>query len=134
MLSVLGEGRGHMTQAMAVREMVEKAGHRVTNVVLGLGKNRAIPPFFASAMTMPIAQIPTLDFSYRNSRKVNLPATAASIVRRLPAYGRAIGTLKSAAREFQPDVIINFFEPVTGLVCADVSPPLPRWSPSPTST
>lgn len=37
MFSILGEGRGHMTQAMAVKEMVEKAGHQVTGVVLGLG-------------------------------------------------------------------------------------------------
>jgi uncharacterized protein (TIGR00661 family) len=115
MLSVLGEGRGHMTQAIAVREMVEQAGHRVTNVVLGLGQNRALPPFFASAMELPITQIPTLDFSYRNNRKVNLPATVAGIVKRLPAYWRAVGDLRTAVREHRPDVIINFFEPVTGV-------------------
>ena len=115
MLSVLGEGRGHMTQAMAVKEMAEKAGHQVTNVVLGLGQNRAIPPFFASAMQVPITQIPTLDFSYRDNRKVNMPATMAGIARRLPAYWRAVGALKAAVREHQPDVIINFFEPVTGI-------------------
>ena len=114
MLSVLGEGRGHMTQAMAVTEMVQPS-HRVANVVLGLGQNRAIPAFFASAMKMPITQIPTLDFSYRDNRKVNLPATAAGIARRLPAYWRAVRTLKDAVREHQPDVIINFFEPVTGI-------------------
>lgn len=115
MLSVLGEGRGHMTQAMAVKQMVEKAGHEVTNVVLGLGRNREIPSFFATAMSIPLAQIPTLDFSYRGNRKVNMPATAGSIVRRLPAYWRAIGTIKSAVREHRPHVIINFFEPVTGI-------------------
>ena len=30
MFCVLGEGRGHMTQAMAVKEMVETAGHQVS--------------------------------------------------------------------------------------------------------
>ena len=46
MFSILGEGRGHMTQAIAVKDMVERAGHRVTNVVLGMGKHRQVPSFF----------------------------------------------------------------------------------------
>ncbi len=35
MFCVLGEGRGHMTQAMAVKEIVEAAGHQVVAVTLG---------------------------------------------------------------------------------------------------
>ena len=66
-------------------------------------------------MKMPITKIPTLDFSYKNSRKVNLPATFAGIVRKIPAYWRALQTLKATVREYQPDVIINFFEPLTGI-------------------
>ena len=45
MFSVLGEGRGHMTQAIAVKEMVEKAGHQVTHVVLGVGPHREMPSY-----------------------------------------------------------------------------------------
>lgn len=66
-------------------------------------------------MKMPITKIPTLDFSYKNSRKVNLPATLAGIMRKIPAYWRALHTLKAVVRETQPDVIINFFEPITGI-------------------
>src|SRR4029078_11676362 len=85
MLCVLGEGRGHMTQAMAVKEMMEGAGHQVTKVVVGLGRTRQVPTFFASAMKMPIERIPTLDFAYKNNRQVNLPATLAGIVSQFPA-------------------------------------------------
>ena len=77
MFSILGEGRGHMTQAIAVKEMVEKAGHQVTQVVLGVGSHRQVAPYFASAMKMPITQIPTPDFSFKNDRKVNLTASLA---------------------------------------------------------
>jgi uncharacterized protein (TIGR00661 family) len=115
MLSILGEGRGHMTQAIAVKEMVEKAGHQVTKVVLGVGQHRPIAPFFASAMKMPITRISTPDFASKNNRKVSLPATLAGIVRQLPAYWRSLRALKEAVREGQPDVIINFFEPLTGI-------------------
>jgi uncharacterized protein (TIGR00661 family) len=66
-------------------------------------------------MKMPITRIPTLDFSLKNNRKVSLPATLAGIARKLPAYCRALRELKALVRETRPDVIINFFEPLTGI-------------------
>src|SRR5580658_10123304 len=69
MLSILGEGRGHMTQGMAVKEMVEKAGHEVVCATLGTGANRTPPSYFVEAMKMPVTTIPTLEFSYKNNRK-----------------------------------------------------------------
>jgi hypothetical protein len=69
MFSILGEGRGHMTQAMAVKEMVEKAGHEVICVALGLGANRTVPPYFATAMKVSIMTIPTLDFAYNSNSR-----------------------------------------------------------------
>src|SRR5437660_3134000 len=115
MLSILGEGRGHMTQAMAVKEIVEKSNHQVVRAVLGMGSHRQVPPFFASAIKMPITRIATLDFSLKNNRQVSLPATLAGIVRKLPAYRRSVRELKSIVRESRPDVLINFFEPLTGI-------------------
>src|SRR5262245_31684685 len=115
MLCILGEGRGHMTQAIAAKEIVERAGHEVVSVVVGAGRTREIPAFCAQAMRMPIEKIPTLDFTFKNNRKVDLPATVGSLVRRLPEYLRAIGGLKSVVRATRPDLILNFFEPITGL-------------------
>ena len=115
MLSVLGEGRGHMTQAMAVREMVEKAGHQVACVALGLGPNRTAPPYFAAAMRMPVMTIPTLVFSLKDDRTVNLAGTVAGVARKISTYWRGVGALRAAVRERRPDVILNFFEPLTGL-------------------
>lgn len=114
MFSVLGEGRGHMTQAMAVKEMVEKAGHQVVCVALGVGSNRAIPPYFAEAMRAPIITLLTLEFSYKNNRGVHFSGTVGGLARRMPAYWRGMRALKAAVREHEPDVIVNFFEPITG--------------------
>lgn len=104
-----------MTQAIAVKEILEKAGHRVTTVVLGVGPHRQAAPFFASAMKMPITKILTPDFAFKNNRKVNMPASLAAIARRVPAYARSLRTLRALVREHQPDVILNFFEPMTGV-------------------
>jgi uncharacterized protein (TIGR00661 family) len=66
-------------------------------------------------MKMPITQIPTADFSFKNNRKVSLGGTLVGIARKLPAYWRALRQLKAIVRESKPDVIINFFEPLTGI-------------------
>ncbi len=66
-------------------------------------------------MKMPITKIATPDFACKNHRKVSMPATMAGMARQIPAYWRSLRAVKEAVREAQPDVIINFFEPVTGL-------------------
>ena len=104
-----------MTQAMAVKEMVEKAGHTVTSINLGMACYREVPPYFASAMKMPITKISTPEFSYKNSRHVNMPASVAGIARNIPALWRDVCKIKALVRETKPDVILNFFEPLTGI-------------------
>src|SRR3974390_698508 len=95
MLSVLGEGRGHMTQAMAVKDTVEKAGHQVVSVVMGTSRNRKIPAYFTDAIKLPVTQIPTLEFKYSNDRTVNLAATVAGVIKDFPAYRRGLAQIKA---------------------------------------
>jgi uncharacterized protein (TIGR00661 family) len=104
-----------MTQAMAVKEMAEKAGHEVRCAALGLGPKRSAPSYFAEAMKIPIVAIPTIDFSFKNNRSVNLPGTVASVAGRIPAYRRGLRALQALVDEHRPDVIVNFFEPLTGI-------------------
>ena len=112
MFCVLGEGRGHMTQAMAVKEMAEAAGHQVVAVTLGVSAHRSIPEYFASAMRIPVRQLPTLEFKYKNSRAVSNTATLLGVLGDLPKYSSLVRRLDAIVRETEPDVILNFFEPV----------------------
>jgi uncharacterized protein (TIGR00661 family) len=98
-----------------MKEMVEKAGHEVVCVALGTAEDRTAPSYFVEAMKIPIVTIPTLVFSFKDNRKVNMPGTAAGILRKIPAYWRVLRRLHALVREHRPDVIINFFEPLTGL-------------------
>lgn len=115
MFCVLGEGRGHMTQAMAVKEMADAAGHQVVAVTLGVSSHRPVPEYFESAMKMPVTQLPTLEFKYKNSRAVSPSATLFGVLAKLPKYAEMIRSLDAVVRGAKPDVIINFFEPVTAL-------------------
>ena len=115
MFCVLGEGRGHMTQAMAVKEMAEAAGHRVVAVTLGVSAHRPAPAYFASAMNLPVRQLPTLEFKYKNNRAVSNTATLLGVLGNLPKYWHLLRQLDAVVREVQPDVILNFFEPIAAL-------------------
>ncbi len=63
-------------------------------------------------MKMPVRQLPTLEFKYKNNRAVSNTATLFGVFRKLPKYFRILRQLDDLVRETQPDVILNFFEPM----------------------
>lgn len=51
---VQGEGRGHLTQALALKQQLLREGHEVVKVLVGKSKNREIPEFFKTQIESPI--------------------------------------------------------------------------------
>lgn len=47
---VQGEGRGHMTQSLALKRMLEDAGHAVVAVFMGEPRARPVPAFVKDAL------------------------------------------------------------------------------------
>ena len=45
-LAVQGEGRGHMTQAITMYDLLIEQGHTVCAVILGSSSRREAPAFF----------------------------------------------------------------------------------------
>lgn len=43
---VQGEGRGHLTQALTMEQMLNANGHEVVGMLVGKSKSRNIPNFF----------------------------------------------------------------------------------------
>ena len=63
-------------------------------------------------MKIPVRQLSTLEFKYKNNRSVSNTATLLGVFGKLPKYFRILRQLDGIVRETQPDVIINFFEPM----------------------
>jgi len=63
-------------------------------------------------MKINVRQLPTLEFKYKNNRSVSNTATLLGVFGKLPKYFRILRQLDEIVRETQPDVIINFFEPM----------------------
>jgi len=59
---VQGEGRGHLTQAMALRRLLRDAGHRVAGVVVGKSDDQAVPAFFRAAFEAPVTDVESPGF------------------------------------------------------------------------
>lgn len=104
-----------MTQALAVQEILSRWGHEVVGVVAGMNSTRALPSFFTDAFEVPVKTLSSPGFVFSNSRSVDVTATVWQVFRNMRQYRRSIGELDNVVQDLDPDLIINFFEPLTGL-------------------
>ena len=63
-------------------------------------------------MKVPVQQLPTLEFKYKDSRAVSNTATLFGVLANLPRYVRLVRQFDDIVQAAKPDVIINFFEPI----------------------
>lgn len=123
---IQGEGRGHMTQALALRRMLRRAGHAVCAAVLGRNEQRAVPDFVLEKMDAPLSFVKSPTFTPDDDRRgIHLPATLWRGLRHLPTLPAALETIGDRIEQHQPDVVVNFFEPMAGLFYARYRPRVP---------
>lgn len=64
---------------------------------------------------MPVRLIMSPGFSIKGHRSISMPATLANLIKNLPAFKKSLATIRETIREVQPDIIINFLEPLMGV-------------------
>lgn len=115
MFIVQGEGRGHMTQALALEQILSKAGHQVTDIIIGTSSRREIPAFFREKTKANLQPIKSPNFYYDGkSKSIRIWKTVLFNLLKTPLYIKdliKINRLKNAA---QPDIIINFYDVLGG--------------------
>ncbi|MDR0541742.1 MAG: glycosyltransferase, partial [Dysgonamonadaceae bacterium] len=60
---VQGEGRGHLTQAITLRNMLAKNGHEVVSVLVGKNNLRELPAFFFENIQAPVFRFDSPNFA-----------------------------------------------------------------------
>jgi uncharacterized protein (TIGR00661 family) len=109
---VQGEGRGHMTQAIALAQMLPESQIRV---MVGRSPHRQIPAFFQRAFP-DLVTFDSLNFSFDSrQRSVSQFRTALATIPHIPRYWRSKNQIRTDIRSFAPDLIVNFFEPLGSL-------------------
>lgn len=113
---IQGEGRGHLTQALSLRQKLEDEGHQLVGVLVGKSPARRLPDFFSQRIGVPVYPFESPNFlpSAKN-KQVNLLRSVAYNVLRLHTYGASIRYIARMIKETEADVVINFYELLTGL-------------------
>ncbi|MBO0948276.1 glycosyltransferase family protein [Fibrella forsythiae] len=123
---IQGEGRGHLTQAISLAQILQAAGHSVVRAMVGLADRRPIPAFFAEQFPAPYTPLTTPELVYcPTTNCLNLGATLRRAVTQLGTFRSSMRQLNQVIEQERPDVVINFFELLCGLTYAFHKPAVP---------
>lgn len=113
---VQGEGRGHLTQALAMKQMLEKEGHEVVKVLVGKSRTRKIPKFFTRQIDCPIEYFASPNFlPSKDNRKFHLFRSIAYNTMLVPSYMSSINMIRKNILESKADLVVNFYEILCGI-------------------
>ncbi len=116
---VQGEGRGHMTQALSLKQILERNGHELCAVAVGKSQARTIPQFFLDRIGTPVFSFDSPNFKTDPDRRgISIVGTALENMKRLPLFIRSIRKLHRTIRSYQPDIVANFFESLIAIYAA----------------
>lgn len=116
LFTVQGEGRGHYTQALSLSALLRKNGHEVVGVLVGTSDNRQTPSFFRNKIDAPVYEFSSPNFtSFYKQRRPNIFMSVIKNFSRPFIFRKSLQTVRDKIREIRPDVVINFYEMITGM-------------------
>jgi uncharacterized protein (TIGR00661 family) len=125
-LVVQGEGRGHMTQAISMREILEAAGYEICSVLVGCSSKREIPDFFYKKINAPVIKFKSPNFiTDKKNKSIRVAPSLFINLLLLPVFSKSIRMIDDVIREHKPDAIINFYDPLIGLYYLFKRPSVP---------
>ncbi|HBV05128.1 MAG TPA: hypothetical protein DEF01_00205 [Gemmatimonadetes bacterium] len=111
---VQGEGRGHMTQAIALAAMLRDAGHIVTKAMIGNSVHRHTPAYFAESIGAPVIEFEApVQVPDRNRQGISNTRTLLDAVRRSPRFLKSMATISKQTESV--DIVVTFLDLMAGL-------------------
>lgn len=120
---VQGEGKGHMSQALALQEYLNEDGHTVESVLLGTGSPDAVPDYFRKAFhgRLKIYRSPWF-LRTPNKKGIYVGRTIGYNLLQSAAYFRSVSMIRKEIAALRPDVIFNFYELLGALAMRKTAP------------
>jgi len=126
-LIVQGEGKGHMSQSIALKEYLEEADHRIKAVFLGSHPGQSVPDYFRESFggNIHLFQSP---FFVRtpNQKGIYLVRSFMLNILRTFTYLKEVRRIRRAIEELAPDVVYNFYDLVGAMALKKVDPQIRR--------
>lgn len=124
---VQGEGRGHLTQAISMEEMLRRNGHEVVEVLVGKSDSRRLPGFFNRNIQAPIKRFYSPNFAPTAANKrANILRSILYNLQKLPVYLKSMSYIHSRIKETEADLVINFYELLAGFTYLLYRPSTPQ--------
>lgn len=116
---IQGEGRGHLTQALALKQMMEREGHEVVKMLVGKSKMRELPSFFVNQAGCPMEQFYSPNFlPAKDNCRCGLLRSIAYNICLTPTYLSSILYIRNQVRKSGAELVVNFYELLCGLTYA----------------
>ena len=108
---VQGEGRGHMTQAIGLYNILTNAGHQVQQIFIGKSDRRAIPEYFLKSFSCPVQKIDSPNFVVdKANKKIRLISSILHNLKYLRRYYGSLNIIHNAVKKNKPDYLVTFYE------------------------
>lgn len=113
---IQGEGRGHLTQALSLRQKLTDEGHEIVGVLVGKSPARHIPDFFTEKINVPVYPFESPNFlPTAKNKQVNMLKSIGYNMLRIHKYTASISYINRMIKETGANVVVNFYEMLTGL-------------------
>jgi uncharacterized protein (TIGR00661 family) len=123
---VQGEGRGHMTQAISLRNRLIQNGHEVPSVIVGKSMRREIPSFFYEKIKATIHKVNSPNFvTDKKNIKIRITKTIFYNLFFIRRYIQSIRKINKIVKSEKPDVIVNFYDLLGGIFYLFYNPSIP---------
>ncbi|MCK5137291.1 MAG: hypothetical protein KAR19_16020 [Bacteroidales bacterium] len=124
---VQGEGRGHMSQSMALREYLEDAGHTVESVFVGCNFPKPLPEYYRESFNGNLNCFHSPYFLRTPNRKgIYVGRTLLFNLARSMIYLLEVNRIKKEINAIEPDVVFNFYDVVGALALKNIDPKIQR--------
>lgn len=124
---VQGEGRGHLTQAITLENVLLRSGHEVVEILVGKSESRRLPGFFTRSVHAPVKQFVSPNFLPTPANKrVNITRSILYNIAKVPEYLRSMHYINERIIKTGADMVINFYELLTGLTYFLYRPAVPQ--------
>lgn len=124
---VQGEGRGHLTQAITMEEILRRNGHEVVEVLVGKSNSRRLPGFFNRNIQAPVKRFISPNFlPTPDNKRVSLLRSVAYNLMKVPVYLNSVRYIHQRIQTSGAEVVINFYELLTGFTYLLFRPSVPQ--------
>jgi len=113
---VQGEGRGHITQAMTLNDMLVKNGHEVVSVMVGKSNFRELPIFLTQKFGDKILRFDSPNFlPASKNKKTNIWFSIVYNLLKTGHYVKSILFIHRQINKNKVDMVVNFYDLMAGL-------------------